>query len=189
MSDVENIIFNVKPVWKLRFPSTLITDQFDADGIIIYAVQRGSLDITRNWTVLNSVEQYRQGFIAGPPDLSITIAVREHGKAFEALRRLGKTATLFDVYCDILRVSDLPGVSEDDVWMRGFEEFQGCVINREGQTIDVGDFPVREFEIMFMRHALKERLADGTDGGIFTEGDGTFPDYEYSSETKFIKLV
>ena len=57
------------------------------------------------------------------------------------------------------------------VWMKGFEKFLGCVVSRESQTIEIAEFPVREFECDALRHVilgydtLKELI----------EGDGTYP--------------
>lgn len=184
------LLFNVKPIWKLTYPSKLLGPS-ETKTYVIYGVDRGSLDISRNWTKVHSVEQFNQGFVATPEDFSITISVKEHGEAFGALRRCGKSAMMFDIECDILRV-DTSGAdidyesegSEDDLgydpWMNGFEKFIGCMVQREGQTIDPGTFPVREFEIMFLRHSLKEIQEDGTSKD-YEEGDGTFPDLSISS--------
>lgn len=189
------LLFNVKPVWKIYFPSTLTGSVYtNTSEIIIYGVDRGSLDISRNWIKVHSVEQYNQGFVATPSDFTVTIAIKEHGDAFELIRRLGMSATLFDIYCDILIIPAPEGPftgdsSSANAWMRGFEKFIGCVVNREGQTIDVGTFPVREFEIMFLRHEIAEVDSNFNLTSSLTtkEGDGSFPDYDYSGN--FIKLV
>lgn len=186
------LLFNVKPIWKLTYPSKLLGPS-ETKTYVIYGVDRGSLDISRNWTKIHSVEQFNQGFVATPEDFTVTIAVKEHGEAFEALRRCGKSAMMFDIECDILRTttdgadidynsegSDTDDEIDEDPWMDGFEKFIGCMIQREGQTIDPGTFPVREFEISFLRHGLKEIQSDGTSLD-FEEGDGTFPDLNVSN--------
>jgi len=175
------LLFNVKPIWKVRAPSQRMRLPDEDPGLefTIYGVDRGSMSISRNWRLVHSVEEYNQGFVASPPDLTITVAVKESGEAFEHLRRLGKTGTMFDVECDILRETDNPsdealGLGYEP-WLQGFEIFEGCVINREGQTIDVGAFPVREFEIMFLRHEIKEK-----DDTRLREGDGTYATYDFT---------
>lgn len=183
------LLFNVKPIWKLIFPSGLITDtRHPKSPIVIYGVDRGSLDVSRNWVKIHSVEKHNQGFVKTPSDHVFTIAVKEHGEGFEALRRLDFSATMFDIVLDILRTGtsgadiDYNSEGENDTlgyepWMEGFEKYKGCLVNRIGQTIDIGAFPIREYEIVFLEHALLEENADGTTTE-FTEGDGTFPDLD-----------
>ena len=188
----------VKPVWKCYYPSTLIV----GDGIKdfeIFGVDRGSLDINRNWAKIHSVEQFNQGFVAMPEDFVFTIAVKENGEAFEKLRRLSKGAILFDVEVDVLRkrissgsqsgnkvdVGDLRVQYKDTTiegytpWMKGFEKYIGCIVNREGQTIEVGGIPIREFELTFLRHSIKpttETLnGEALNTGDLKEGDGSYP--------------
>jgi len=172
-------LFNVKPIWKIEAPSERIRTGTDIFEFTIYGVDRGSMSISRNWRLIHSVEEYGQGFVASPPDLTITIAVKESGEAFEHMRRLGKTGTMFDIICDILRETENPSDEAEilgyEPWLHGFERFEGCVINREGQTIDVGAFPVREFEIMFLRHEIMERSGDP-----LREGDGTYATYDFT---------
>lgn len=173
--------WEVKPIWKIFFPSELAGG--DQTSFTIYGVDRGSLDISRNWEKIQSVEQFNQGWIVKPTDFTFTLAVKENGDAFEKIRRLGKGGQMFDVECDLLRINDQiygdrkidhEGVTGTD-WMRGFERYLGCVVNREGQTIEQATFPVREFEIVFLQHAIKQ-IANGDYEAIeLREGDGRYP--------------
>ena len=150
--------WEVKPVWTVYFPSELAGGT--QSSFTIYGVDRGSLDIARNWDKIHSVEQFNQGFVAKPEDFTFTIAIKERGDAFEKFRRLAKGGVMFDVECDLLRdTSDQPYGSrpeehtEDasyEPWMKGFEKYKGCVVMREGQTIELATFPVREFECEFL---------------------------------------
>jgi len=177
--------WEVKPIWKISYPSTLTGS--NPTSFQIYGVDRGSMDITRNWDKIHSVEQFNQGFVAKPTDFTITIAVKEQGETFEKLRRLAKGGILFDVECDLLR--DASGIPVGDrsydrlieqgetftPWLQGFEQFLGCVVNREGQTIEQATFPVREFEITFLRHAIKEITTGDFAASKLMEGDGSYP--------------
>jgi hypothetical protein len=173
--------WEVKPIWRIYFPSSLVGG--DQSSFTIYGVDRGSLDISRNWEKIHSVEQFNQGYVVKPSDFTFTIAVKENGDAFEKLRRLGKGGQMFDVECDLLRINDQiygdrpeehDGESGTD-WMRGFEKYLGCVINREGQTVDLATFPVREFEIMFLQHAIKQIGSGDFEAEELREGDGRYP--------------
>lgn len=183
MSEKDFLQWKVKPLWKIRFPSSKIGNE--SGSFTIYGVDRGSLDISRNWAKIHSVEQFNQGFVEQPTDFTVTIAVKEHGDAFEKLRRLAM-GVMFDVECDVYRIDataigDLEteysgsiDVSDYVPWMKGFEKFIGCVVNREGQTIDIGAFPVREFEIIFLEHDIKKH-DDFNSSGALKEGDGSYP--------------
>jgi len=194
-SEKDFLQWKVKPLWVIRFPSEKVLSTGTQKSETIYGVDRGSLDISRNWAKIHSVERFNQGFVEQPTDFRITIAVKEHGDAFETLRRLGLGGVMFDIECDVLRkVSDEAygdlqneyGESYSDYipWMKGFEVFKGCMVQREGQTIDIGAFPVREFEIEFLDHAIKkvESITGSEDewntGGDIKEGDGTYPTLE-----------
>jgi len=186
-SQKDFLLWKVKPIWKVRYPSEKIIKEGTQKEQKIYGVDRGSLDISRNWAKIHSVESYNQGFVEQPTDFRVTIAVKEHGDAFEVLRRLGAGAKMFDLECDILRrVSDEAygdleneyGETYDDYvpWMKGFEKFTGCMVQREGQTIDIGAFPVREFEIEFLAHQIK-KVDTGSEWNTtydIKEGDGTY---------------
>lgn len=174
--------WEVKPIWKIYFPSELAGG--DQGSFTIYGVDRGSLDISRNWEKIQSVEQFNQGWIVKPTDFTFTIAVKENGDAFEKIRRLGKGGQMFDVECDLLRINDqIYGDrsvehTEDETftnWLQGFERYLGCVINREGQTIEQATFPVREFEIVFLQHAIKEIPTGEYEAEELREGDGRYP--------------
>ena len=174
--------WEVKPIWKIFFPSELAGG--DQGSFTIYGVDRGSLDISRNWEKIQSVEQFNQGWIVKPTDFTFTLAVKENGDAFEKIRRLGKGGQMFDVECDLLRINDQiygdRGVehSEDDTftnWLQGFERYLGCVINREGQTVEQATFPVREFEVIFLQHAIKEIPTGEYEAIELREGDGRYP--------------
>ena len=62
--------------------------------------------------------------------------------------------------------------------MKGFEIYRGCIMQREGQTIDIGTFPVREFEIEFLEHSIKKVTGFSEDewntSGDVSEGSGTY---------------
>lgn len=171
--------WDVKPIWSITYPSIIIDDN-DRKTIEIYGVNRTAGDITRNWEVIDSIEQFRQGFVAKPSDIRITIAVKERGKAFEVLRRLGKGAILFDVECSI--VDDDTQNEVVGNWLEGFEKYIGCVITRETQTIDIGEIPIREFECLALRHSLLnvDTLSE------LIEGDGTFDGKTALSDAKSI---
>jgi len=179
----EFLRWEVKPIWKISFPSTLIgTPQ---DTFTIFGVDRGGLDIVRNWDKIHSVEQFNQGFVAKPMDLTFTIAIKERGSAFEKVRRLSMGGILFDVECDLIRevdssiYGDRPeetteqGLDGYIPWLDGFESYRGCIVQREGQTVELATFPVREFECEFLRHRIKESANFQT--GTLEEGDGTYP--------------
>ena len=175
--------WEVKPIWRVTYPSVLVSAT-GQKSFTIFGVDRGSLDIVRNWEKIHSVERFNQGFVPKPGDYTFTIAVKENGDSFEKMRRLGKGGIMFDVECDLLRVNDQvygdrPEEHTEDStytpWLQGFEQYLGCVINREGQTIEVATFPVREFEILFLQYAIKEISTGEFSAGTLTEGDGRFP--------------
>lgn len=196
----EFLRWEVKPIWNITYPSLLVGTQ--EGSFKIFGVDRGNLDIVRNWEKIQSVEQFNQGFVAKPMDLTFTIATKERGAGYERLRRLAIGGVLFDVTCGLLLESgnaygDRPEESETPTevkdpdnpgetitvmagayipWMDGFEKYEGCLVQREGQTVELATFPVREFECEFLRHQI---LAN-TDGNynistILEEGDGTYP--------------
>lgn len=197
MGDEQDKFFlqwSVKPKWTVTYPSQLISSTpGEHSPFDIFGVERGSLDISRNWTKIHSVERFNQGFVAMPEDFTFTIGVKENGKAFEILRRLGKGAIMFDISCDVLRkeLVDASTVTIGDVeveydvtidgyntWMKGYEQYIGCLINREGQSVDIGGVPIREFEIVFLQHAIKSTTAKIDDVALnaadLKEGDGSF---------------
>jgi len=187
VSEKDFLLWRVKPIWRIAYPSQRIGTQTDEE-VIIYGVDRGGLEISRNWGKIHSVEEFNQGFVAMPQDFRITIAVKEHGDAYELLKRLGM-GVMFDIRCDILRSEgDLSEEyagsfeSSDYVpWMKGYEEYIGCMIQREGQTVDIGAFPVREFEIEFLRRKINppdEDIPNPWNTKEIEEGAGTFPSLE-----------
>ncbi len=182
MTNKDFLNFRVKPLWKLSWNSILEAPT-DTDSVKIYGVERGSLDVVKNWEKINSVEQFNQGWVPKPTDFTFTIAVKENGKSFEVLRRLDMSATMFDVNCDILRETGggkgLDNNAVFETWIKGFENYLGCVINRAGQTVEIGEYPIREFEIMFLRRQIQIIDADGEPTGEYVqEGDGSFPTLE-----------
>lgn len=188
MSEIVNnkdfLWWEVKPFWKVSAPSVIVgtpTIEF-----AIYGVERSSGEISRDWERIHSVEQFNQGYVAKPPDIRFTIAIKEHGPAFEKLRRLSKGGIIFDVTCDLIRDTEADSgyygdnkgeLSEANYiqWMDGFEKYIGCVVSRESQTIEIGAFPIREFECMALRHVILE--SENYNAESLVEGDGTFPDF------------
>jgi len=188
MSEIVNnkdfLWWEVKPVWKVSAPSVIVGTP--TINFTIFGVERSSGEINRDWERIHSVEQFNQGFVAKPADIRFTIAVKEHGHAFEQLRRLAKGAIIFDVTCDLIRddiaesgyYGDNKGELSDvdyTQWMDGFEKYIGCVVSRESQTIEIGAFPIREFECMALRHVILE--SENYNEDSLVEGDGTFPDF------------
>ena len=179
----EYLRWEVKPIWKIIFPSTLIGTQ--EGTFTIFGVDRGGLDIVRNWDKIHSVEQFNQGFVAKPEDFTFTIAIKERGSSFEKVRRLAIGGVLFDIECDLLRESDSSiygdrpeettqqGLADYIPWLDGFEKYKGCIVQREGQTVELATFPVREFECEFLRHEIK--ASSNFQTGTLEEGDGTYP--------------
>jgi len=175
--------WEVKPVWWVRFPSELSGGQ-DQKSFQIYGVDRGGLDIVRNWAKINSVEQFGQGWVAKPSDMTFTIAIKEHGDSFEKMRRLDIGGVMFDVELELLRettgveIGDRPEEHIEDVnyvpWLNGFEKYKGCVVNRMGQTVELAEFPVREFECVFLRRTIKEAF-NSYNTTELEEGNGTYP--------------
>lgn len=181
-SNKDFLRWEVKPILRVYYRSEVVGG--DQQTFEIYGLDRGDLTITRNWEKIHSVEQFNQGYVAKPTDFIITIAVKEHGAAFEKLRRLSKGGIIFDVEVDLVRVSDQPygdkplEHEEDEnylPWMNGFEKFKGCIVNREGSTIELATFPVREFECQFLRHTIKESVNGVYQDIELEEGDGTYP--------------
>jgi hypothetical protein len=181
----EFLRWEVKPIWKIAYPSTLIG--IPTETFTVFGVDRGGLDIVRNWEKIHSIEQFNQGFVAKPEDFTFTVAVKERGSSFEKLRRLGIGGIMFDVTCDLVREADkstiygdrpeettAAGLENYIPWLDGFENFKGCIVQREGQTVELATFPVREFECEFLRHAILESVNFNTVDDL-EEGDGTYP--------------
>lgn len=180
----EFLRWEVKPIWKISYPSTLIGTP--EETFTIFGVDRGGLDIVRNWDKIQSVEQFNQGFVAKPMDLTFTIAIKERGAAFEKLRRLAIGGVLFDVECDLIREEDdttiygdrpeettEQGLENYIPWLDGFEKYKGCIVQREGQNVELATFPVREFECEFLRHMIQKSA--NFQASTLEEGDGTYP--------------
>ena len=167
--------WEVKPVWIVTFKSDIIGSGAGEYSFEVLGLNRSAGDINRNWEKIHSVEQFNQGRAAKPGDYTITLAIKENGNAFEAMRRLSKGAIEFDVRCDLIQETESDigntNLAGKHVWMKGFEKFLGCVVTRESQTIEIAEMPVREFECDALRHVilgydtLKELI----------EGDGTYP--------------
>ena len=193
MGDIKNnndfLWWEVKPFWTVSAPSVIVGDPKEEAIFAVYGVERSSGEINRDWERIHSVEQFNQGYVAKPEDIRFTIAIKEHGEAFEKLRRLAKGGIIFDVTCDLIR-DDTPAdiragdnegelVSENYVqWMDGFERYIGCVVARESQTIEIGTFPIREFECMALRHVILEPESGNYNSDTnLVEGDGSFPSF------------
>jgi len=172
--------WEVKPVWIVSVKSEItgIPSEYTFE---ILGLNRSAGDINRNWEKVHSVEQFNQGRVAKPSDFTITIALKENGNSYEAMRRISKGAIEFDIRCDL--INDVPSHTDSEteniagnkVWMKGFEKFIGCVIMRESQTIEVAEFPVREFECDALRHEIMGVEVDGVSLPALIEGDGTYP--------------
>lgn len=186
--DEENLRdWEVKPIFRVTYPSTLIGVGDGANEFTVWGVNRASGEINRNWEVIHSVERHNQGYKKMPSDLTITIAVKEQSHSFEMLRRLGKSGTMFDLEYDLLKNVD-DNVSESNdyskySWMQGFEEWKGCIITRESQTIEIGDIPIREFECIALDHTLQSPDGDQDPDGLYgtvakSEGSGVPPDMD-----------
>jgi len=181
-------VFKVKPIWRLLTVSTLLSSSAGLD-VQLYGVDRGTLDISRNWEKVNSVEQFNQGWTQHPTDYSITIAMKTKGIPFEIMRRLEIGNVMFDIQLDVLRSDnkvvgslspaealtlELPGGWVP--WLAGYEIYKGCVIQRTGRTIEIGGLPVQEFECSFLRLELTEYKFNALDVGSIESGDGSTPD-------------
>lgn len=184
--------WEVKPIWKIRYPSEKIGAP--TEDFTIFGVDRSSLDVNRNWEKINSVERFNQGFAAKPTDFTMTIAVKERTSEFEKLRRLAFGAIYFDIQCDILRkkTADSGVVTHGDnqhgfgdeeettyvQWLDGFEKYIGCLVQREGQTVEIGTIPIREFEIVFLEREIMESISGDFNDELISDGDGSFTDLE-----------
>jgi len=165
--------WEVKVVWKVIVKSVItgVASEYEFE---ILGLNRSAGDISRNWEKVHSVEQFNQGRVAKPSDFTITIALKENGNSYEAMRRISKGAIEFDIVCDLIH--DLrTNIAGNNVWMKGFEKFIGCVVSRESQTIEIAEFPVREFECDALRHEIMGVTVDGVDVPDMIEGDGTYP--------------
>jgi len=184
--------WEVKPIWKIRYPSEKI-GAFEKD-FTLYGVDRGSLDVVRNWEKINSVEQFNQGFVAKPTDFTITIAMKELSSEFEKFRRLAFGAIYFDIECDILRKTtansgvvthgnnqhgfgaEASSSAEYVHWLDGFEKYIGCLVEREGQTVEIATIPIREFEIVFLSREIRSSISKNFNLTTISDGDGSFVD-------------
>ena len=182
------IKWDVKPIWSVSIPSEVVgtSPTISPQTIEIFGVNRTVGDIGRDWERIHSVEQFNQGYIAKPSDIRFTLAVKEQGYSFEAMRRIGIGGLLFDVICDLvidtgtgqtvqnpqtLNNSWLQGPNDQGVIeIGGYERYVGCIVVRESQTIEIGEIPVREFECMALRRAISDGLKE------LIEGDGTYPE-------------
>ena len=181
MGNLDFLRWDVKPVWIVSVVSEIVGTDVGTYEFEILGLNRSAGDINRNWEKVHSVEQFNQGRIAKPSDFTITIALKENGNSFEAMRRISKGGIEFDIRCDLIddvaSHSDSPtkNIAGKNVWLKGFEKFIACVVMRESQTIEIAEFPVREFELDALRHVIM-----GVDVGTTTlvdliEGDGTYP--------------
>ena len=169
--------WDVKPVWIVSVKSEItgIAAEYEFE---ILGLNRSAGDISRNWEKVHSVEQFNQGRVAKPSDYTITIAIKETGNSYEAMRRISKGAIEFDIRCDLIndvashQDSEIENIAGTKVWMKGFEKFVGCIVMRESQTIEIAEFPVREFECDALRHVIFGVDEEDLD---LIEGDGTFP--------------
>ena len=178
--------WEVKPIWIVSFKSEIVGSGAGTHSFEVLGLNRSAGDINRNWEKIHSVEQFNQGRAAKPSDFTITLAVKENGDAYEALRRLSKGAIEFDVRCDLIQEvtshQDSPTVNAagKHVWMKGFEKFIGCVVMRESQTIEIAEIPVREFECDALRHVI----LGYEDLKQLVEGDGTYPTIDALADAK-----
>ena len=169
--------WDVKIVWIVSVKSEItgIASEYEFE---ILGLNRSAGDISRNWEKVHSVEQFNQGRVAKPSDYTITIAIKETGNSYEAMRRISKGAIEFDIRCDLIndvashQDSEIENIAGTKVWMKGFEKFVGCIVMRESQTIEIAEFPVREFECDALRHVIFGVDEEDLD---LIEGDGTFP--------------
>ncbi len=172
--------WEVKPVWIVAVKSEMVGAVSEYEFEIL-GLNRSAGDISRNWEKVHSVEQFNQGRVAKPSDFTITVAIKENGIPFEAMRRISKGAIEFDIRCDLINDvvshTDSPtmNIANRNVWLKGFEKFLGCVVSRESQTIEIAEFPVREFECDALRHVIMGVDVGGTQLGDLIEGDGTYP--------------
>lgn len=185
--------WDVKPVWIVVAKSEIlgVVSEYEFE---ILGLNRSAGDISRNWEKVHSVEQFNQGRVPKPSDFTITIAVKENGDSFEAMRRISKGGIEFDIRCnfinDVVGHQDSPTHNEagKKVWLKGFEKFIGCVVMRESQTIEIAEFPVREFECDALRHVILGVDVDSVSLVDLIEGDGTFPATEaYNQLSSFIQ--
>lgn len=178
--------WDVKPVWIISFKSDIIGTGAGEYSFEVLGLNRSAGDISRNWEKIHSVEQFNQGRAAKPGEFTITIAVKENGDAYEALRRLAVGAVEFDIRCDLIsdvvshQDSPVVNAAGKHVWMKGFEKFVACVCMRESQTIEIAEIPVREFECDALRHII---MGYKTLKAL-VEGDGTYPTVDAYEDAK-----
>ena len=177
--------WDVKPTWTVSYPSE-IEGGTGGQTIQVFGINRAVGDISRDWEVVHSVGQFRQGYVAKPSDIRFTIAVKEMSYSFEAMRRIAIGGIIFDVICDIAvdPTETDPGQvqnpqhsawlqgpdSEGTIVLGGYEKFIGCVVMRESHTVEIGEIPVREFECLALRRSISDGLKE------LIEGDGTYPE-------------
>jgi hypothetical protein len=172
--------WEIKPIWKVVFKSIMNGSEAAAYEFEILGLNRSNSEITRNWEKIHSVEQFNQGRTVKPSDFIFTIAVKENGKAYEALRRLAIGGVEFDVQCDLIQDvashsnSPVNNPANVHVWMKGFEKFYGCVITRESVPIEIATMPVREFQCDALRHGIMQYNADSDSFSEIIEGDGVY---------------
>jgi len=184
--------WEVKPVWIVTFKSQIIGSGAGDYSFEVLGLNRSAGDISRNWEKIHSVEQFNQGRAAKPSEFTITLAVKENGDAFEAMRRLSKGGIEFDIRCDIIHDVDshqnspTENIAGKHVWMKGFEKFIACVVMRESNTIEIAEFPVREFECDALRHEIMSYNTTEQTLIALIEGDGTYPMSDaYTDAQKF----
>lgn len=174
-------LWDVKPIWSIR--TSKYTPTIENLNIEIYGMDRTTHNNAKAMTRTSSMEKYNQGYVEEVEDLRVSIFVKEGGGAFEVLRRLSVSKVFFKVDCSILTDSSGGELAHVAPWMKGFEEWEGCMIVNDVTNYAVAEYPVREFEVMALEHTVKKPdedqivLADGTILPVtedITEGDGTF---------------
>lgn len=172
--------WDVRLIWQITYPSTLLGGAGD-NSFEVYGVDRSSITISRNLTKINSLEQYGQGWINGVPDIRVTIFEKESGPSFEVLRRISARNIPFDLELNLYPGGEFNPALQ--LWMNGYEKFEGCRIVNERTNYNVAEFPVREFECMALRHRINEPdsgiifgdvSVSAADVGETTEGDGSY---------------
>jgi hypothetical protein len=186
-NDNDFLRWEVKPIWTVVVKSEItgVVAEYEFE---VFGLNRSAGDINRNWEKVHSVEQFNQGRVAKPTDMTITIALKENGNAFEAMRRVSKGAIEFDIRCDLVDDVSRENIAGKNVWMKGFEKFIGCVVMRESQTIEIAEFPIREFECDALRHEIMGVDVDDATLTSLIEGDGNYPMSDaYDQLAAFIK--
>jgi hypothetical protein len=179
MVDDDRRRYDVKPIWIVRYPSSLTAGTTEQKTFTLAGVQRQSDEIATNAEKVQGIEKFNQGWKFKPEDLKITVGVFEQGEEFDKMRLLAKGKVMFDIECDLLRVSSVPVGSRPAEhatnhvpWLKGFEVFLGCIVQRRGRTVDIGEIPIMEFECEALEHVIKEVTAKHIE---LKEGDGSYP--------------